>query len=606
MNTLNNVLSTQFLKEEINNLYTYGMPEGYKLNLQSIDNLFRLDTSMLNVITGVPNFGKSEFLDFVCVRLNKIYGLKTLYFSPENFPIKLHLSKLLRKITNKSFNDLTKEEIDVNINYISDNFYFLNYETVNTLDEILSEAERLIIEKDIKIINIDPYNTLEDQRPSNLTETEYVSQIMTRLQKFAKRYNVLINLVVHPKKLASDINGFTVMPNRYDLNGSANFANKSDYIIIVHRDFINNTTIIKCDKCKFANYGQMGECEIQYDTISTNYFDIDSSDKEDDMYMTALQVYEQTKIEEEKKNVLDVYVSFNNKIDKKGTIINLHDYLIDADKKYYNAYFETIQAIRNAKTDEERKHIKNNSNLPCVTISCITGNDKSDIKHINNLICIDIDKKDNLTIIDRVPAIVKQLSCVSYFAKSVSGTGYYCIIPIKDATLFKQHFNALQKDFANMGIVIDKSCSNANRLRYYSYDNETYVNTNAEVYTRVLEEQKKVYTNINTDNSEVKKVGINDKSIIDMLDYLDKHKLDITNSYPKWLHVTAAIVNTYGEDGRDLYHNICRYYKGYNKYECDDKYNELMNNPLSEINLGTLFYIFNERKAEYEAKHKIV
>lgn len=601
--TLNKVLSAQFLKEEINNLYELGMPSGYKLGLK-VDNLFRLDTSMVNIITGVPNYGKSEFLDFCCIRLNKRYGLKTLYYSPENFPVKRHLAKLLSKLTNKSFKDLTKEEIDANIDYISDNFYFLNYETVNTLDDILNEAEQLIVSNNIKILNIDPYNTLEDQRTANLTETEYVSQVMTRLQKFAKKNDILINLVVHPKKLATDVNGYTVMPNRYDLNGSANFANKADYIVIVHRDFINNTTIIKCDKCKFSNYGQIGECEIQYDTISTNYFDtttsVSTATKEEDMYMTALAVLEQHERKSKQKNVLDVNVSyFNNVFDKKGTTINLYDYLIDKDKKYYNKYSAIVDSIRNAKTDEERKELKKNSNLACVTISCETGDDKSDIKEVNNIICIDIDKQDNLTIIDRVPSLVKQLSCVAYFAKSVSGTGYYCLIPVKHTDMFKQHFNALQKDFADKGIVIDKSCSNVNRLRYYSYDNDAYINTNAEVYTTLLEDKRE--TSI-TDNRELKAIKINDKSIVDMLDYINKNKLDITNTYQNWLSVTAAIANTYSEEGRALYHNICKYHKAYNSYECDDKYNDLLNTPLSEFGIGTLFYIYKERKAEHEAK----
>lgn len=612
MNTLNNVLSTQFLKEEINNLYTYGMPEGYKLGIQSIDSLFRLDTAMVSVITGVPNYGKSEFLDYICIRLNKKYALKTLYFSPENFPIRLHLSKLLRKLTNKSFNDLTKEEIDTNINYIANNFYFLNYETVSTLDDILNEAERLIIEKDVKILNIDPFNTLEDKRPNNLTETEYVSQVMTRLQKFTKKHNILINLVVHPKKLQNDINGDTVIPGRYDLNGSANFANKADYIIIVHRDFINNTTIIKCDKCKFSNYGTIGECEIQYDTVSTNYFDIDSNDKEatkeDDIYMTALQVYEQTKIEEEKKNVLDVNVSYFEHIyDKKGTTINLYDYLTDTDKKYYNRYSQSIKRIQKAaeENDKECKQELKRNLLGGVTISCITQNDKSDIKEINNLICIDIDEADNSSLImQKVPSALKSLSCVAYASKSASGKGYYCIIPIKHTDKFKEHFYALERDFANMNIVIDTACKNVNRFRYYSIPCDCYINTNAETYTSLAEETKKITTNTNTDNKETKSIDINDKSIAEMVSYIDKNKLDITNTYTRWLSVTAAIANTYQEAGRTLYHSICKHYKAYNRYECDSKYSDLLVNSLSDISIATLFYIFNERKGEYEEKHK--
>ncbi len=616
--SLNNVLSSTFLKNEINNLYENGMPSGYTLNLKSIDNLFRLDTSMVAVVTGVPNYGKSEFLDFVCVRLNWLYGLKTLYFSPENFPIKLHLSKIIRKLTNKKFDDLTKEEIESNMNYICNNFYFLNYETVNTLDEILKEAEQLIVSNGIKILNIDPYNTLEDQRPNNLTETEYVSQVMTRLQKFSKKHNILINLVVHPKKLASDSNGYTVMPNRYDLNGSANFANKSDYIIIVHRNFDNDTTIIRCDKCKFSNYGQIGETEIKYDPISGNYFDIDTTlnadTQENDMYATALAILKENK-EQKQTNVLDISVSFfEEKTEKKGTEINLYDYLIDKDKAYYNKYWAMVDCIRSVQSDEERKEIKRNSNLPCITVSCLTGEDKSEIKHINPLICIDIDKQDNETIIDRVPSLVKQLSCVAYFSKSVSGNGYYCLIPISNTDCFKFHFNALQEDFARMGITIDKSCSNPNRLRYYSYDRDAYININADIYTRMLEQTKKVKdTNVtyNTDTiteniEKVEMLESDKKQIMDMIKYLTINKIDITKDYGDWIKIGAGIVNAFGDRGYILFDNISRISNKYNSYECEEKYNNLLNNPLSEIGLGSVFHIYKKYREAFEQKDKAV
>lgn len=403
-NTLNKVLSKQYLIDEIKDLFENGVPTGFKIGVPTIDAIFRLDTSMVNIITGVPNYGKSEFLDFFNVRLNKLYGLKVMYFSPENTPVKLHLQKLLSKLTNKSFKDLSKEEIANEMNYICDNFFFLNYETVNTLDDILAQAEKLIIEKGVQIINIDPFNSLEDQRPANLTETEYVSQVMTKLQKFSKRFKVLVNLIVHPKKMGSYENGDTIMPSRYDLNGSANFANKADYIIIVHRDFANNATVIKCDKCKFANYGKIGQTVIKYDIQSTNYFDLDekdylfSFDKEDkqqQIYNTAKEVLA-AKEEEDKRNVLNVPVSFfTNKTEKKGIEVNLYDYLLDTNKKYYNQYSKVVDYIRDAKDETEKRQRKQESNLPAITLSCLCGEDKSDIKSINNLLCIDIDKKDN-------------------------------------------------------------------------------------------------------------------------------------------------------------------------------------------------------------------
>lgn len=609
--SLNGVFSAEYILERVMNLKKNGLPKGYRIGLDSVDDIFRLDTGMVAVWTGIPGSGKSEFVDFTCIRLNRKYGIKTAYYSPENSPIEMHIEKLVSKLTNRNFDDLTDEETIANTTYINENFYFMNFNKVSTLDDILKQAEELVLEKDVKVVVIDPYNKIDHQYDKHLTETQYISKVMDRLQLFAKKYNVLVNLVVHPRtQQTTDVNNL----NMYSINGSANFANKSDYIIVVHRNkHVNGDTVtVKCDKVKFKNYGSAGETEVKYDYASGNYFDFFEDTKadtitntrEEEMYATALAVLKQHEREEQQKqkNVLDVPVSyFANVFDKQSKEINLYDYLMDKDKKYYNKYSAIVDCIRKCKTDEERKDIKKNSNLPCVTVSCLTGNDKSDVKHINPLICIDIDKQDNLTIIDRVPSLVKQLSCVAYFSKSVSGTGYYCLIPIKYPDLFKQHFNALQRDFADMGITIDKSCSNPNRLRYYSYDTDAYINTSAEVYDTVLEDRRE--TSI-TDNREIKPVNINDKSIIDMLDYINNNKLDITNTYQRWLSVTAAIANTYQEQGRDLYHSICKYHKAYNSYECDDKYNDLLVNSLSEYGIGTLFYTFNERRKEYEAKNK--
>lgn len=615
--TLNKVLSAQFLREEIKDLWRNGMPEGYKLGLKAIDDLFRFDLGMVAVYTGVPNYGKSEFIDYVCVRLNKRYGLKTLYYSPENFPVRRHLGKLIPKLSNKSFNDLIEEDIDTNMDYIEDNFFFLNIDTVNTLDDILTEAEALIVSNDIKILVIDAYNCLEDQRPSNLTETEYVSQIMTKLQKFSKKYNILINLVVHPKKLQKDSSGETAMPDRYDLAGSANFANKSDYIVIVHRDLYNDEVMIKTEKVKFKNYGTLGTRTIKYDYASGNYFDIEvpntnkvdiAKQHEEEIYATAMEILSQIDKKDKQKNVLDVSVSyFENVFDKQSKEINLYDYLTDKDKKYYNKYSAIVDCIRNAKTDEERKEIKKNSNLPVITVSCTCGNDKSDIKTINNLICIDIDKKDNLTIIDRVPSLVKQLNCVAYFSKSVSGTGYYCLIPIKHIDLFKQHFNAIQRDFANMGITIDKSCSNPNRLRYYSYDNDAYINTNAEVYTSVLEDKREHKEQNTTNISDIDKTEMlesDKKQIFDMIKYLTTHKIDITKDYDDWLRIGAGIANAFGDKGYILFDRISSISPKYSSYECEDKYDSLLNNPLTDIGLGSVFHIYNKYRKAYEEKNK--
>lgn len=600
------ILAENVLEEEIRDLLQNGMPEGLYLNFQSLDEMFRLDLGMVAIYTGVPNYGKSEFIDFINVRLNRLYGLKTLYFSPENMPVKLHLSKLISKITHKKFADLNIEEINGAMEIIKNNFFFINTENSMSIDDILTTAEYAIANLGVKVLVIDPYNRIEWQRPNNLSETEYVGVVMDKLSRFAKKHNILVQLVVHPKKMQT-VNGEIQMPNLYDLNGSANFANMADYVIIVHRDFINNYTTIKVDKVKFKNYGRIGETYIRYNYSDGNYEEIELDGIDNEKFKTIkniadkiLQKREEIKAKELKnKNVLDVDISyFNNCFEMEGKTINLYNYLTDPDNEYYNANWFKVEEIRKAESKEDIRELKNKSNLPCVTISCVTGKDKTEIKSVNNLIAIDIDKQDNNREMSDIFNQLKMLNYISYAGKSVSGKGLYCIIPILDANNIKDYFEAIKKEFEEMGIIIDKNCSNVNRLRFYSFDEDYYINPNAEIYTKKIDRQ----INITKTFEGIKGKNKAENTIIKIINILQKnkdeikqnYKLDITYDYNNWFRIGAAIANTFGENGYKYFNAISELSVKYNKYECRYKYTELLCNPASEIQFGTLVKIFTD------------
>ncbi len=84
----------------------------------------------------------------------------------------------------------------------------------------------------IRGLVIDPYNELDHQRPTYMTETEYVSQMLTKIKRFAQYHEVHVWLVAHPRQLQ---NWRGEAPNLYDISGSAHFINKADNGIIVHR-----------------------------------------------------------------------------------------------------------------------------------------------------------------------------------------------------------------------------------------------------------------------------------------------------------------------------------------------------------------------------------
>ena len=85
----------------------------------------------------------------------------------------------------------------------------------------------------IRGLVIDPYNELDHQRPLHMTETEYVSQMLTKIKRFAQHNDVHVWFVAHPRQLQGWRGD---PPNLYDISGSAHFINKADNGIVIHRN----------------------------------------------------------------------------------------------------------------------------------------------------------------------------------------------------------------------------------------------------------------------------------------------------------------------------------------------------------------------------------
>ena len=85
---------------------------------------------------------------------------------------------------------------------------------------------------DIKGLVIDPYNYLSHTRPDHISETTYVSRMMSKIKRYAQQHNVAVWLVAHPRQML-DWKG--AKPSLYDISGSAHFVNKADNVVVVHR-----------------------------------------------------------------------------------------------------------------------------------------------------------------------------------------------------------------------------------------------------------------------------------------------------------------------------------------------------------------------------------
>ncbi len=596
------LLPKEHLMQCINDIYNHGLPQGLYTHVSNLDELFRLDRGRVITITGVPNYGKSEFVDFLTTTYNKLYGMKTLYFSPENQPLSFHMAKLVSKYTNKKLKDASKTEVNNTALYVCDNFYFCNYQIINKLSQIMDIGETVVKENNVSIIVIDAYNKVEAERPNELSETEFVSKVMDRLCNFAIQYNVMVILVAHPRKMAYDNSSQSYYcPNAYDINGSANFYNKSDFVFTVHRDFDRDETIIKCDKVKFKNYGKIGECRLKYDIDSGNYYNAAPNDgyyrEDDELAYKPIKFTIPTAVVNDPLNVeVSLYKGVSDNI---GTTVNLKDFL------FTDQYKDIAEAIRSGSTIEERHEIKNRyrTALPCATVSGrFTERKRDKVAEYSGLIAIDIDYKDNVEVMPEVPNILKQMDFVIYAGKSISGDGYFAICRVDDPKRLKEHYLALEKDFKEYGITIDKACKDTTRLRFASYNEEPYYNPYALTYYKMVGEPKREtrvsttytprefsYHTTSTDNAQ---------RVEEQIKYLIDNNLTLPDDYHSWFKIGMSLCSEFGESGRQYFHSISSLSPKYDRYECDNQYDKIAESYGSgnDIGLGTLMYMFKEAK----------
>jgi len=267
------VIKTTDIQVELRDYFENGVQKGKEIGFTEIDKFITWETGRLAIVTGIPGSGKSEFVDYLVTKLNLIHGWRAAYFTPENYPLKYHYSKLFEKFIGKKFNKKFSNEVeyDTAFEHIQQNIFWILNEDDLTIDKIIEGAKFLIKTKGIKILVIDPYNKIDHQYDKNSTETQYVSKFLDKLIMFGKLNDILIILVAHPRKMQKG-----EVPTLYDISGSANFYNKTDYGFTVHRimngdNVMTNEIQVHWQKIKFKHLGEQGVSELKYNYVNGRF-----------------------------------------------------------------------------------------------------------------------------------------------------------------------------------------------------------------------------------------------------------------------------------------------------------------------------------------------
>ncbi len=242
-----------------------------------VDKCLRISPGQLNIVTGVPNHGKSEWLDALMLNLALNSDWRIAFFSPENSPLRRHLQKLAEKIIGKRLygqNRIGKKEYEQILGtFMRDHFVFFDqgYNGA-TFDQVLSEFSRL--SPKVNACVIDPWNRLESSQSKDSMETDYVKECLTRAQRFVQTTEISLWIVAHPAKLRRDKNGDWLKAGAYDISGSAHWYNIPDNIIMIYRDFTKEQMEVHLLKVRFKDNGTPGMVPQKYELESGRYLDL--------------------------------------------------------------------------------------------------------------------------------------------------------------------------------------------------------------------------------------------------------------------------------------------------------------------------------------------
>lgn len=276
---ISGIITIDDISDDIDEYYHSEDERGKLLGFTELDRFISFEGGQKTIITGIPNHGKSEFLDQMLVLLSLRHGWKFGVFSPENLPLKMHFAKMCEKLIGKRFkgyNRMDESEKDMAKQYLRDYFYFICSESDDfTLEIVLEKAKQLIIRYGINALVIDPFNRMEHYQPVGMSETNYIGKLLDKMDRFCKLTGVHIFLVAHPTKVQKDKQtGLHDVPNLYSINGSANFFNKADIGMCVYRNFNTGNTEVHVQKVRFKTTGEQGLVQFQWNSVNGRYNEV--------------------------------------------------------------------------------------------------------------------------------------------------------------------------------------------------------------------------------------------------------------------------------------------------------------------------------------------
>jgi twinkle protein len=272
------ILRASDFEGELLGLYERGFTRGLSTGWQCVDEFFRLRHGEVTVITGIPGHGKSSWLDNLMVNTARSHGWRWVVFSAENYPIARHVAGLAEIYAGKPFNRgrtdrMTTTELKLSLSWLGRHFGFIQpREGSYNLNHIVKLAAA---SGELDALVIDPWNELDQARPRDQREDEFISVGLSRLRWLARTAHIHVVVVAHPAKYQRKDGEKKPVITLNDVKGASEWYAKADNGISVWRDEGDpaGPTEVHIQKIRFREVGHIGMCRLFYDRVSGRFTD---------------------------------------------------------------------------------------------------------------------------------------------------------------------------------------------------------------------------------------------------------------------------------------------------------------------------------------------
>ena len=243
-------------------------------NLNELDYLTKgIEYGKITIWTGVTNAGKTTMVtQFAreCLLNNK----KIFFFAGEqsasefkNYlyitmckPNEIDYTEDPHNKTIRDYKPIESKIKEFDVKFKGMIYLYDNNNKNHTLNSILKSME-YCISKDVRIFFIDNFMQIE-----NTEKLEEQTNIMEKIKQFAMRNNIIINLVVHPRKLLNR----TARLSLFDISGSQNISNKASNIISIMRtDNLSKDDYEMIKKELEKNFYDIEKCKSVIEVLKT-------------------------------------------------------------------------------------------------------------------------------------------------------------------------------------------------------------------------------------------------------------------------------------------------------------------------------------------------